>query len=112
MIAARLADALGDGGALVMARADDAVDILIEKTRAAAADGRESVLLAIGEDVATMRRAMLRAAIASLAVDCAPACRINALDIAAGASVDAIVAAATFLAAAHSTTGQVVELNP
>lgn len=56
--------------------------------------------------------AAMRAAIGPLAVECAPARRINA--IVAGARVDAqdLAAASDWLATAASTTGQVLELSP
>lgn len=111
MIAARVAEALGDEGAIVAATAHSTVEAILHGARAAVSAGRESVLVTIGHDVAAIDRAMLRAAIGALAIESAPASRINALDIAAGASADAVVAAAIFLARARSTTGQVVAVS-
>jgi len=68
----------------------------------------EFVLLLIDSPVPALDRAMLIAAIAPLAIDVAPHTRIGAIDVAAGADPDAVAAAARFLAAAGSTTGQIL----
>ncbi|MFA5965379.1 MAG: Rossmann fold domain-containing protein [Sphingomonas sp.] len=111
MIAARVATALGDAAAVVAVTADGTGESALHGVRAAVSAGRESVLVIIEQDVAAIHRAMLRAAIGPLAIESAPASRINALDIAAGAAADAVIAAAIFLAHAHSTTGQVIEVS-
>ena len=93
----------GSGAALVYAADGDAVAAL----RAAAGD---VVLLVIEPSVPELDKAMLLAAIGPLAVERAPAVRIAALDVADGADLADVVAAAAFLVVAHSTTGQVLRI--
>ncbi|CAN5480242.1 hypothetical protein BH10PSE14_BH10PSE14_14750 [soil metagenome] len=111
MIAARIATALGGEAAIVTAAADNMVESILHDVRAAAAVSGESVLVLIEHDVAAVSRAMLRAAIGPLAIECSPGSRINALYITADASADDVIAAAIFLACAHSTTGQVIDVG-
>jgi hypothetical protein len=111
VIAGRVATALGDDAALVTVAAGSAIESVLLKVHAAVSAGRQSVLVMIDPDVAGISRAMLRAAIGPLAIASAPATRVNALDIAAGASTDAVIAAAAFLATAGSTTGQVIDVG-
>lgn len=103
---AALAAALGARAALVFA--DDLGAVV-----ALRAAPRESgiVLLVIESAVAALDRAMLRAAVAPLAVELAPLTRIAALDLGAEAAHDAVLAAADYLVTAHSTTGQVLEIR-
>lgn len=74
------------------------------------ADG-ESVLVLIDEGLDALAMATARAAIGPLAVERAPAVRVNALVAGAGADVGDVEAAARFLENARSTTGQVLELG-
>jgi len=109
--AARVAAALGEAAVLVIADAGRATDAVIADLRAVRADERDSVLLFIAGDVPALDRALLRAAVGPLAIELAPATRLNALDVAPGAADDAGIAAARFLTAAESTTGQLLEIR-
>ncbi len=111
MIAARVAAALGDAVALVIADAGRTTGAVVAELRAVYADERDSVLLFIAADLPALDRAMLRAAIGPLAIELAPTVRLNALDIATGAADEDVVAAARFLAGAASTTGQLLEIS-
>ena len=111
MIAARVAAALGEAIALVIADAGRATEAVIAEMRAAATDERDSVLLLIAGDLPALDRAMLRGAIGPLAIELAPAKRLNAVDITDSAADDDVIAAARFLAAAESTTGQLLEIR-
>ena len=111
MTPARVAAALGDAVALVIAGAGRTTEAVIADLRAARTDERDSVLLLIPGDVTALDRALLRAAIGPLAIELAPAKRLNAVDIAAGAAPDDAVEAARFLAGAESTTGQLIEVR-
>lgn len=108
MIAA-LAAALEGKATLVVANNAAAIATL---RQAVAHDVSGMVLLVLPANVAVLDRAMLIAAIGPLALEAAPAVRIGALDLAEGAAADDVVAAAQFLAAARSTTGQVLRLTP
>jgi hypothetical protein len=109
--ASLVAATLGDAAAVMIADAGSAADAVIGKLRATRANERDSVLLLISGDVSVLDRAMLRAAIGPLAVELAPEKRLNALDIAGDAALDDVIAAARFLSAAESTTGQVLEIR-
>jgi hypothetical protein len=109
VIAARVAAALGDAVALVVADAGRTSAEVVAELRATRTDERDSVLLLIRAGVSALDRAMLRAAIGPLAIELAPSKRFNGLDIADDAADDDVVAAAKFLAAATSTTGQILE---
>ena len=74
--------------------------------------GAGTVLLLIDSSVPTLDRAMLRAAIGPLAIERAPLARIGAIDIADGAAMADIVAAASYLVSARSTTGQILAVTP
>ncbi|MEG3088645.1 Rossmann fold domain-containing protein [Sphingomonas sp. PB4P5] len=95
-----------DGQALVLPALAPLADTLAA-IEAAMAD---MILLLAGADLSAVDRAMLLAAIGPLAVARAPL-RVCALDIAAGATVADVVAAAQFLAGAASTTGQVLAIG-
>lgn len=69
------------------------------------------VLLVIDGAVGALDRAMLRAAVAPLALELAPETRLAALDLSAAAERDAVLAAADYLVNARSTTGQVLEIR-
>ena len=111
MIAARVAVALGDAIALVIAEAGRTTETVLADLRAARTGERDSVLLLIAGDVPALDRAMLRAAIGPLAIELAPAMRLNAVDVVGGAADDDVIAAARFLAVADSTTGQVIDVR-
>jgi hypothetical protein len=92
------------GASLVNARAGRAGEV-VDLLRSA--DG-EVVLLLIDSSIPPIDRAMLIAAIGPLAIEKAPHARIGAIDARDGAAVEDVVATARFLAAARSTTGQVL----
>ena len=69
------------------------------------------VLLLIEASISPIDRAMLIAAIGPLAIERAPLGRIGAIDVMPGAVPEDVAAAAKFLAAAHSTTGQVLTIS-
>lgn len=104
---AALAATLGERAALVVAEDMSAVAAV----RLASHDSG-FVLLVIDAQVAAIDRAMLIAAVGPLAIELAPQTRLVALDLAAGAGVADIVAAADYLVAATSTTGQVLRITP
>jgi hypothetical protein len=106
-----IAAALGDAVALVTAAAGRATETVLAELRATSTGERDSVLLFIAGDVPALDRALLRAAVGPLAIELAPAKRLNAVDVAAGAALDDAIAAARFIAAAGSTTGQVIEIR-
>ena len=109
MIVARVAAALGEAAALVVARAGRKSEDVVAELRATRMDECVSVLLLIVPGVSALDRAILRGAIGPLAIELAPSKRLNAVDIVGDAADDDVVAAAEFLAAATSTTGQVLE---
>lgn len=110
MIDAAILAAIGDAvaGSTFTVLGDDApVAELVARIRAAPA---ELVLLLVTAETSPVDRAMLHAAIGPLAVERAPA-RVCALDIASSASETDVVAAASFLARAASTTGQLLSVR-
>ena len=86
---------------------DDVADIVRRLHRSSAG----FALLLIDSSVPAMDRAMLRAAIGPLAIDRAPHARIGAIEIGDGAATADVVAAAGYLAAAQSTTGQILTVT-
>lgn len=76
--------------------------------RAAAA---ESVVVVIPPDLDPMATTLATAVIASLAIERAPAVRVNAVSYAAGADPADVGAAIAFLESAMSTTGQVLAVS-
>ncbi len=76
--------------------------------RGAIGDSRV-VVIAATLDVLAMAQA--RAAIGPLAIELAPATRVNAVVQTAGAELADVDAAVAFLEAARSTTGQVIEIR-
>lgn len=72
----------------------------------------ESVLVMLDPALDPVELARARAAIGPLAVERAPATRVNALLAAAGADPIDVEAAAKFLEGACSTTGQVLDISP
>ncbi|MDH7974148.1 hypothetical protein QH494_18320 [Sphingomonas sp. AR_OL41] len=111
MSASVVAAALGEAAVLVTAAGGDPIESVLCRVRAAASDASESILLIIEPGVAAIDRAMLHGALGPLATELAPGSRINALDVMAGAAADNVIAAASFLATACSTTGQVIVLD-
>lgn len=71
----------------------------------------EFVVLIVDAPVAALDRAQLLAAIEPLAVELAPRTRIGAIDVAPGALLADVAAAAAFLAGAGATTGQVLKIE-
>lgn len=81
---------------------------IVDRLRGATAG---MVLLLIDSSIPVIDRAMLIAAIGPLAVERAPHGRIGAIDVAPGAEPADVVAAAHFLMAARSTTGQTLTIS-
>lgn len=97
----------GSAGAMPVFAADgDAVAALRVASAASA-----MVLLVIESTVSNLDKAMLLAAVGALAIELAPAGRIAALDLGEGADSGDVVAAAAFLVAARSTTGQILRIG-
>jgi hypothetical protein len=99
-----------------LATAPDAVLVVAEAGRVGESVARlratsaEMVLLLIDSAIPAIERAMLIAAIGPLAIERAPRGRIGAIDVAPGAATEDVAAAARFLSAARSTTGQVLTI--
>ena len=103
MLSKAVAAAVGPHAALVVATAASSTTDVIAALRAAGQGN--TVVLLIEPGVAAIDRAMLLAALGPLAVALAPV-RIAAVDVAEGAAEERVVAAASYLADAQSTTGQ------
>ena len=86
-------------------------DVLPTIVRAAAGDAA-SLELVIAHDHDPVTIAVARAMLAPLAVELAPATRVNAVLVLPGAAAAGVAAAAAFLAGATSTTGQWIEISP
>lgn len=86
---------------IVLAATDDPV-------AAARAAVGESVVLVFGPGRDPLAMAQALAAIGPLAIEAAPARRINAVNAMQGAMADDVDAAAAFLDQALSTTGQII----
>ena len=71
-----------------------------------------NVIVMLDPTLPPVTLATMRAAIAPLAVACAPARRINAMIAGAGVRDEDLAAARDWLSSAESTTGQVLELSP
>ena len=76
--------------------------------RGATGDSRVVVIPAVLDALAM---AQARAAIGPLAIESAPATRVNAVVLAEGAHAADVEAAVAFLEQARSTTGQVIEIH-
>jgi hypothetical protein len=72
--------------------------------------GAESVVIVVRRTSDGLAMAIARAAIGPLAVERAPACRVNAVFVDDGAAVADVDAAVRFLESARSTTGQILDL--
>jgi hypothetical protein len=70
----------------------------------------ESVVILVRRTSDGVAVAVARAAIGPLAVERAPACRVNAVFVDDGAAADDVDAAVRFLESARSTTGQILDL--
>ena len=108
---ARIESALAEAavsGTVVVADAGVPVAPIIAALRRS---GAEFALLVVDAPVPALDRALLLAAIGPLAVELAPRTRIGAIDIAPGAALSDVAAAAAFLAGARSTTGQVLKIE-
>lgn len=108
---ADVAAVLGDATGLVVADGGQSVEEVIAAVRAARGGEGGSVLVLISGDVPAVIRPRLHAMLAPLAVELAPGCRLNALDVAHDAAPADVAAAARFLAVAGSTTGQLIEVR-
>lgn len=75
------------------------------------AERAESILLFFDPALGVLETARARAAIGPLAVELAPATRVNALVPSADAHPEDVETAARFLEGARSTTGQVLEIS-
>jgi hypothetical protein len=106
-IDAALAEA-GVSGTVVVADAGAAVVAIVAALRRSDA---EFALLVVDAPVPALDRALLLAAIEPLAVELAPHMRIGAIDVAPGALLTDVAAAAAFLAGARSTTGQILKIE-
>ena len=71
----------------------------------------ESVVVVIDSGWAALPLALAQAAIAPLAIERAPAGRLNLVVRGAGADPAAVEAAVAFLEAARSTTGQILAIS-
>ncbi len=76
----------------------------------AARDDVESLVVVIVPGFDPLALAQAKAAIGPLAVELAPACRLNAIIAAENAAPDAVDSAIAFLEQARSTTGQLLDL--
>ena len=70
------------------------------------------VVLVVGPGMDALELARALASVGPLAVELAPAARINVVVAGEGAEPDDVAAAARFLDGARSTTGQVLEVGP
>ena len=89
------------------------IDVLSETDLVAAVRGTdgESIVLVIQPGREPLAQAQTLAAIAPLAIERAPATRVNAVVVLPSAAAADVDAAAAFLDSARSTTGQVIEVN-
>ena len=71
----------------------------------------ESLVVMISATLDALAMAQARAAIGPLAVELAPATRVNAVVLAEGADPADVDAAVAFLEQARSTTGQLIEMR-
>ena len=71
----------------------------------------ESLVVMIPATLDALAMAQARAAIGPLAVELAPATRVNAVVLAEGADPADVDAAVAFLEQARSTTGQMIEMR-
>jgi hypothetical protein len=93
---------------IVIAESGNDVAEIVGRLRSSEAG---TALMLIDSSVPTLDRAMLSAAIGPLAIELAPRARIGAIDIANGAGMADVVAAAEYLASARSTTGQILTVT-
>jgi hypothetical protein len=98
----------GVRGAVVVADAGAAVGAIVATLRAYDV---AFALLVVDAPVPALERALLLAAIEPLAVELAPRTRVGAIDVAPGALLTDVAAAAAFLAGAEATTGQVLKIE-
>jgi replication-associated recombination protein RarA len=78
--------------------------------RSARAETVDSIVVSIAPTLNTLAMAQARAAIGPLAIELAPACRVNAVCPAIDAARTDVEAAIAFLEHARSTTGQIIEI--
>lgn len=108
MLIAAVEAAVAGEAAVVAAGAGSSVADVIGALRAAGA--ADAVLLLLQPDVAAIDRAMLLAALGPLATAMAPR-RLVAIDLPEDVAQGRVVATARYLVAAHSTTGQCLQLR-
>lgn len=72
----------------------------------------ESLVVVIPSMLDSLAMAQARASIGPLAIERAPATRVNAIVLVEGAASAHVDAAVNFLEQAQSTTGQVIEILP
>ena len=102
--------ALAEGTDLEIVTAESGDDVA-EIVRRLRVSGAGITLLLIDSSVPAIDRAMLCAAIGPLAIERAPRARIGAIEIGNGAAAEDVVAAASYLGSARSTTGQILTIT-
>lgn len=97
-------------GARVIALAAGAtVGALVDAVRGGGAAA--VIVVEVAPDIAALERHLILAAIAPLAIECAPATRLCAIDVEEGADPADVAALRDWLAGAECTTGQVVAVK-
>jgi len=71
----------------------------------------EVIVVEVAPEIAALERHLILAAIAPLAIELAPATRLCAIDVGAGAAAEDVAAVRDWLAGADCTTGQVVAVT-
>ncbi len=84
------------------------VGALVAAVREGAA---EVIIVEVAPEIAALERHLILAAITPLAIELAPATRLCAIDVGAGAEADDVAAVRDWLAGAECTTGQVVAVT-
>ena len=84
------------------------VGALVAAVREGAA---EVIVVEVAPDIPALERHLILAAIAPLAIELAPATRLCAIDVGAGAQAVDVAAVRDWLAGAACTTGQVVAVT-
>ncbi|OYY90162.1 MAG: hypothetical protein B7Y45_08755 [Sphingomonas sp. 28-66-16] len=85
---------------------------LAEIVRDRAGAGAGAIVVVIGAASSPFDRHLMLAAIEPLAIELAPAARLCAISVDAGAADGAVVDAVRFLAEASCTTGQILAVGP
>lgn len=71
----------------------------------------EAIIVEVAPGIAALERHLILAAMAPLAIELAPATRLCAIDVGAGAAAADVAAVRDYLAGADGTTGQVVQVS-